>query len=89
MSDFNKYYLHHSKIIADKITYKRGKKRISQSELAKKTGLSLSTIKRVESGYFLPNNKTLMAILYTLDIALSTYDFTMNKKKELPQDLPQ
>lgn len=53
-----------------KIKYQRGKKGISQLDLALKTGLTTRTISRIECGTIDPKYSTLVKISEALDIAL-------------------
>ena len=54
-----------------KIKYKRGRKGISQLELALKTGLTTRTISRIECGTIDPKYSTLVRISEALDIKIT------------------
>ena len=54
-----------------KIKYQRGRKGISQLELALKTGLTTRTISRIECGTFDPKYSTLVRISEALDIKIT------------------
>lgn len=61
-----------------KIKYERGKKKISQMELALKTGLTTRTVSRIECGNIDPKYSTLMRISEALDLKLTELlDFTL------------
>ena len=53
-----------------KIKFERGKRKISQLDLALKTGLTTRTISRIECGTIDPKISTLMKIAEALEIEL-------------------
>lgn len=57
-------------MLADMVRRRRVQLQLSQSDLAKDSGLSLSTVKNLEDGHALPRRKTLQAIGQALG-----YDF--------------
>ena len=56
-------------MLADKIIELRGKNKFTQAELAKKIGVSKSTIANYESGYRNPDNKTLIKIANVFNVS--------------------
>lgn len=54
-----------------KIKYERGKNKISQMELALKTGLTTRTVSRIECGNIDPKLSTLMRIADALELKLT------------------
>ncbi len=68
--------------LAEKIRYYRKKSKLTQSELAKRVGLTEQHISRIESGCYIPSLKSFFMLVDVLDIDLKEFGFY----KKIPED---